>query len=402
MSIHIKAGTAMIQKQGKPGNWESITTTLQFNKEEVQALITALHEEVNHHPNANIEIDRLHSTVLQLWPYRVVIVYPPLSDEHEVTIIRPVKKLTFSDYNIAPKLALLLQNQSQGMLIAGAPGSGKTTFAQALVDEYVWQNKIVKTVESPRDLQVPDAVIQYSFSHGTHDEIRDILLLWRPDFTVYDEIRNTPDFSLYKDLRLTGIGMIGVIHATQAIDSIQRFVGVVPLGMIPQVIDTVIYIQGGEIHTVFTLSFTVKAPSGMASEDLARPVVEVKNFFTWQLMYELYSFWEQIVVMPINTLTDHKPTSGSNKLATKYIQDYLSDHLTFEYGIIAKDNSVDIYVPLREKWILIWKWGDTVHRLEQTLWMKISIKTFEEHMIPESLTIISPRHIRKKRKNRYR
>jgi ATPase len=33
--------------------------------------------------------------------------------------------------------------------------------------------------------------------------VRDILLLSRPDYTVYDEVRNTPDFELYKDLRLT-------------------------------------------------------------------------------------------------------------------------------------------------------------------------------------------------------
>jgi ATPase len=106
-----------------------------------------------------------------------------------------------------------------------------------------------------------DEVVQYSFHHGTHDEIRDILLLSRPDFTVYDEIRNTSDFVLYKDLRLTGIGLIGVIHATQAIDSVQRFIGVLSLGMIPQVIDTVLFIKGGRVDTVYTLSFTVKAPS---------------------------------------------------------------------------------------------------------------------------------------------
>ena len=70
---------------------------------------------------------------------------------------------------------------------------------------YVDEKKIVKTIEAPRDLQVSDDVVQYSFSHGTHDEVRDILLLSRPDFTVYDEVRNQADFVLYKDLRLTGI-----------------------------------------------------------------------------------------------------------------------------------------------------------------------------------------------------
>jgi ATPase len=76
---------------------------------------------------------------------------------------------------------------------------------------------------------VPEAVVQYSFTHGSHDEVRDILLLSRPDYTVYDEVRNKPDFELYKDLRLTGIGLIGVIHATRPIDSIQRFLGTIEM-----------------------------------------------------------------------------------------------------------------------------------------------------------------------------
>jgi ATPase len=47
--------------------------------------------------------------------------------------------------------------------------------------------------------------------------------LSRPDYTVYDEVRNKSDFELYKDMRLTGIGLVGVIHATRPVDSIQRF-----------------------------------------------------------------------------------------------------------------------------------------------------------------------------------
>jgi len=72
-----------------------------------------------------------------------------------------------------------------------------------MVDLYLKEDYIIKTVESPRDLLVPDSVVQYSFTYGTHDEVRDILLLSRPDYTVYDEVRNKPDFELYKDLRLT-------------------------------------------------------------------------------------------------------------------------------------------------------------------------------------------------------
>ena len=163
------------------------------------------------------------SKVVQIGPYRIVVVYPPLSDGLELTVAKPVNKLTLEDYNLATDVIDLFNNKAKGILVSGAPGSGKTTFAQALVGLYEKSHAIIKTVESPRDLMVSDAIVQYSFTYGSHDEVRDILLLSRPDYTIYDEVRNTTDFELYKDLRLTGIGLVGVIHATRPLDSVQRF-----------------------------------------------------------------------------------------------------------------------------------------------------------------------------------
>ena len=138
----------------------------------------------------------------------MVIVYPPLSDGLELTVVRPVKKLSFADYELSEKLVAHLRTQAKGILISGSPGEGKTTFAQALAELYQKDHKIVKTLESPRDLMVPDEVVQYSFTYGTHDEVRDILLLSRPDAAFYDEVRNKEDFELFADLRLTGIGLV--------------------------------------------------------------------------------------------------------------------------------------------------------------------------------------------------
>jgi len=402
MSVHLKAWTFTYSKIWQPWQWEMVAWNEIITKSAIKNIIDTLYIEVQTRDDATIEIDRLLSKVIQMGLYRIVIVLPPLSDDYEITIVRPIKRLQFEDYTLDDKLIALLQKKSQWILVSGAPGSGKTTFTQALVDQYVALKKIVKTIEAPRDLLVADEVVQYSFHHWTHDEVRDILLLSRPDFTVYDEIRNTSDFVLYKDLRLTGIGLIWVIHATQAIDSIQRFIGVLSLGMIPQVIDTVLFIKWWVIHTVYTLSFTVKTPSGMMSEDLARPVVEVKDFHTWQVVYELYSFGEQVVVMPLDLTGSVKLQSWANKLAERYIQDYFADILQYEYYMSTKENTIDIYVPFEEKWSLIGKWWDNIRLLEKKLAMRISVKTFDE--LPEWHTLepITPKNIfKKKRKNHY-
>ena len=194
---------------------------------------------------------------------------------------------------------------------------GKTTFAQALAVFYSNQNKVVKTVEAPRDLQLGPRITQYALRLGSPEEIHDILLLSRPDYTIYDEMRNTSDFNLFADMRLAGVGMVGIVHATSPIDSVQRFIGRIDLGVIPHVIDTVIFIKNGTINKVFSLKMLVKVPSGMTEADLARPIVVVTDFETNQPEFEIYSYGEQTVVIPVQK---QSAPQGVDKLATETIQ----------------------------------------------------------------------------------
>ncbi|OQB40821.1 MAG: hypothetical protein BWY04_01192 [candidate division CPR1 bacterium ADurb.Bin160] len=59
------------------------------------------------------------------------------------------------------------------------------------------------------------------------------------------------------------------------------------------------FIDKGEIKEILQLHLTVKVPAGMQSEDLARPVIEVSSFFDKEVVFEIYTFGEQIVVIPL-------------------------------------------------------------------------------------------------------
>lgn len=387
MSVHFKEGVHVLKKKWRPGAWEAEISKEIISKEQLEELIHKLFAEAQSGKDQFLEIDKPLSKVLQLWPYRVVIVYAPLADGLEMTVVRPVKKLSFADYQLDEKLAEHLTNKAKGILISGAPGEGKTTFAQAIAEQYSNANKIVKTLESPRDLIVPDQVVQYSFTYWGHDEVRDILLLSRPDVAFYDEVRNKQDFELFADLRLTGIGLIGVTHATKAVDSIQRFVWHVELGIIPQVIDTVVFIEAGKIAEVLVLDLVVKVPHGMMSEDLARPVIQVSSLLTKKLMYEIYSFGEQIVVMEVSkvdAMKDAKWVSPIDTFASYYLQDYFQKKLGVQATVKVNDTaSITVYVDESDKWSVIGKWGEKIQALEKKLGVGINLRDHSD-MIEES------------------
>lgn len=389
MSVHFKEKVPYLKKIGRPGMREAEKGTEIITKEVLNNLIDQIFAEIEKRDDAFLEIDKKMSKIVQLWPYRIVIVYPPLSDGLEMTVVKPVKKLNMEDYALSQEVLDMIKNKSKGILISGSPWSGKSTFAQALSTEYLAQDKIVKTVESPRDLLVAEEVVQYSFTYGSYSEIRDILLLSRPDYTIYDEVRNTEDFDLYKDLRLTGIGLVGVIHATNPVDGIQRFLGNIEMGIIPQVVDTVIFIDGGAVKEILTLDLIAKVPEGMMSADLARPVIQISSFLTKKLTHEIYSFGEQIVVMPLDKIQKLNAgtkwwATGINALAEKTIKDYFGKLLNCDFFIkIEGHSSVKIYVPESYKGQIIGKNGVKITEIEKKLWISVSVRSFDELPVKE-------------------
>lgn len=392
MSLHLKAGRPIVRKKWTPWNWAPVVDEKVISQDEMEALIQQIFEEATNENGNYIEIDRKLSKVLQLGPYRIVVVYPPLSDATEITAVRPVKKTTIEDYSLSTEVMDLLTNHSKWILVSWAPGSGKSTFVQALVQVYHQNHNIIKTIESPRDLMVDDDVVQYSFTHWTHEEVRDILLLSRPDYTVYDEVRNKPDFELYKDLRLTWIWMLWVIHATKPVDSIQRFIGCIEMGIIPQVVDTVIFVDKWKIAEILQLTLTAKVPEWMESEDLSRPVIIVNSFLSKQNLYEIYTFGEQVVVMPITAEMKEKTSWASSwmsSFAKEWIEKNLKTILNSDFVVKMKWNGIELYIPEFVKWKVIWKWWAAITELEKTLWMSIKVKTFEELPILDVKTDVS-------------
>ena len=372
-SIHIKEGTLPLAKRGKPGKFELVRISdRQTTGEELDEIIKQINDAAHVSDEGFVEINRSGASVIQLGRYRIAITKPPFSDGLEVTIVRPVVALRLEDYRLSEKLMERLKSKAEGILIAGPPGSGKTTFASSLAEFYLNQNKVVKTLESPRDLQVSPEITQYGPLEGDFENTAEILLLVRPDYTVFDEIRKTKDFQIFADMRLAGVGMIGVVHATDAIDAVQRFIGRVELGMIPHIVDTIIFIRYGEVLKVYYLNLVVRVPSGMTEADLARPIVEVRDFENSKLEYEMYTFGEENVIVPV-TETAPQESATRRLAAERVLQEIRRFDPEAEVKFVS-DNKVVLRVDSESIPVLIGKKGVTISKLEKSLGIRIDVE----------------------------
>lgn len=305
MSVHLKTGTYPQAKKGKPGDWKlSSIGEKKLLREDLVQLESSILLEVENDPESFIEKEMHGVTVVQLKNYRIVMCRPPFSNTHEITAVKPLVKLNISNYKTTPHIIRRL-DKAEGILVAGSPGAGKSTFISALAEFYLKKGKVIKTLESVRDLQVPPEISQYTELENDFEKTADILLLVRPDYTIFDEIRTSSDFKIFTDMRLAGVGMIGVIHASSALDAIQRFIRRIELGVIPSVLDTVILIKKGDIAEILKIEITVKIPSGFRDQGLARPVINISDYNTDKLLYEIYEFGSNVVVIPVKSKSSY-------------------------------------------------------------------------------------------------
>ncbi len=380
MSVHLKSDCKPMVKRGQPGavRYEPFSAaTRDSGHAELRAMARECIEFAKRDYNSFIEMEKHGCTVIQLGPLRITIAQPPFSDGLEITAVRPITKKHISDYNLERELMDRIEGKSRGVFVAGPPGSGKSTFAAAVAEHLHSLARVVKTMEQPRDLQVPKEVTQYGALDRDMKWTGDVILLVRPDNVIYDEVRTTEDFRTFADMRLAGVGLIGVTHANRAIDAVQRLIGRVELGMIPQVIDTVLFVDAGAITQVLELEFTVKVPAGMQDADLARPVVVVKDVMMGgRPVYELYTYGEQVVVMPLDQVgTASDPASA---LAEKQLAGMLRKYVQGPMEIKVRGNRATIMVSDSEVPALIGKGGRTVQMLENKLGIGLQIQALAE------------------------
>jgi ATPase len=376
ISAHIKSGSKTKLKKGYPGQIKVEVVGKEITEAEAEAIANNIIKRARGDHESFIEMDNLGATVVQLRQFRIVIARQPFASSLEITAVRPIKTTTIEDYSLDGKILDQVLSGSSGILVAGSPGAGKSTFVQALANLLNEKNLIVKTMERPRDLQVNKEITQYTALDGSMEKTGDLLLLVRNDYTIFDEMRVTSDFKVFSDLRLAGVGMIGVVHATRPIDAIHRFIGRIELGLIPQVIDTVLYVSKGDVSSILKVSYVVKVPSGMTQDDLSRPVIVITEHPSNEPKYEIYTFGDQVVVVPVTQEQDPAMSEESKNRVKDEISKFLG---TENISVKMKGRSrVQVNVPEPMMARLIGRKGASISELERKLGVRIDVEANEQ------------------------
>ena len=182
-TVFLKADCPPRVKRGKIGELKLVETEDDDGKwdnlrlESLQEELVDLANENKHRSDCFLEIDRQGCQVIQLGDF-VLPVHGHHLQMREITIVRPVAKLSLSDYELDKRLIERLSNHHRGIFICGRPGSGKTTLAQAIA-EYLDEDlgTMVKTMEAPRDLQLADRINFNAPLEGDLEKTAEIIFL---------------------------------------------------------------------------------------------------------------------------------------------------------------------------------------------------------------------------------
>ncbi|MFB6186350.1 MAG: KH domain-containing protein, partial [Halobacteriaceae archaeon] len=122
----------------------------------------------------------------------------------------------------------------------------------------------------------------------------------------------------------------------------------------------------------------VKVPEGLMEEDLARPVIQVRDFETETPEYEIYTFNRQVVTVPLDE-TSGGTEAGVDKLAKQEIEREIQSLTKGEVRVdITNPNRAKVFVDEDDISYIIGKGGGRISDIEDRLGIELDVRPLSE------------------------
>jgi type IV secretion system protein VirB11 len=217
----------------------------------------------------NVELSERHPSIagkLPIWRARVQASIPPIVDAPVFALRKPAKLVfDLKDYVgrgiLTPEEADALRRavrDRENILIGGGTGSGKTTFANALLREIALTDARIYLVEDNPELQCMSrnkvqVLVQppvYGWNRAIVDAMR-----FRPDRIVIGEIRDGAALEMLKAWNTGHPGGLSTVHAngTRAMldrlcQLIEEIVPVAPRALVAETVNLCVHIRRDPAH----------------------------------------------------------------------------------------------------------------------------------------------------------
>jgi ATPase len=135
-------------------------------------------------------------------------------------------------------------------------------------------------------------------------------------------------------------------------------------------------VEDGIIKKFYDLHFTVKVPEGMIEADLARPVIEVVDYETKRAEFEIYTYGEEVVVMPLEGMEGVRPLWS---LAERQIAYEIGRLISgpIEVSVDAEGHAT-VYISDKEIPRILGREGKRIAEIERELGLRIDVRSLKE------------------------
>jgi P-type conjugative transfer ATPase TrbB len=217
---------------------------------------------------------------LPLWGARVQALVPPITSAPIFAFRKPASAVFSLDHYVEQRILTRGQAESlraavearENILIGGGTGSGKTTFANALLQEIATTHDRLLIIEDTPELQCAagahrvDLLVHpplYTWRHAIMDAMR-----LRPDRIIVGEVRDGAALDLLKAMNTGHPGSVATIHANSTDAMLDRFAQLVD-EVIPQYPRSVV---ASTVHVCVHISRDRKHPAGRVVTGIERVV----------------------------------------------------------------------------------------------------------------------------------